>query len=369
MASFFSSVRQGFGGRKGNSNQQQPPPPKGNNSPTTSYQNSPQQSYQPAPVNQSPAMSASAASEAHHDQTSHQSGTRKPPYFFRDEYANLIVKGNFMTLAARPKMVDEGEWLAHQVVEQYRLLDGMISIIKTIDERTGRPICNPESCPTMSAAGHTYTWLDNNKKPIKIPAYQYIQLVQKWIVGKISDQNLFPTDTTAVLNQAASGTPSSYASGGLNTPGANTPIPAPPTSINAPLSALSGKEWVGKPVGFPEHFLNDIKSIYRQMMRCYAHLYHGHWLDPFWHLNAYKELNTCFIHFVNVGQQFDLISDKEMEPMMPLIQLWLAKGLLPAKQLDDAQAQAQPAAAAAAAAPSQDAQQQQQPAAAPPAQS
>lgn len=65
-------------------------------------------------MNQSPAMSASAASEAHHDQTSHQSGTRKPPYFFRDEYANLIVKGNFMTLAARPKMVDEGEWLAHQ---------------------------------------------------------------------------------------------------------------------------------------------------------------------------------------------------------------------------------------------------------------
>ncbi|KAK7535868.1 protein kinase-like protein activator [Phyllosticta citribraziliensis] len=341
MASFFSSVRQGFGGRKGNSNQQQPPPPKGNNSPTTSYQSSPQQSYQSSSATlaaQSPSMSASTAGDAHHD-ASQQSGTRKPPYFFRDEYANLIVKGNFMTLAARPKMVDEGEWLAHQVVEQYRLLDGMISIIKTLDERTGRPICNPESCPTMSAAGHTYTWLDNNKKPIKIPAYQYIQLVQKWIVGKISDQNLFPTDTT-VLNQPAGGTASSYASGGLNTPGANTPIPAPPTSINAPLAQLSGKEWVGKPVGFPEHFLNDIKSIYRQMMRCYAHLYHGHWLDPFWHLNAYKELNTCFIHFVNVGKQFDLISDKEMEPMMPLIQLWLAKGLLPEKQLEQPPQQA-----------------------------
>lgn len=39
---------------------------------------------------------------------------RKPPYFFREEHANLIVKGNFMTLAAKPKMVDEGEWLAHQ---------------------------------------------------------------------------------------------------------------------------------------------------------------------------------------------------------------------------------------------------------------
>jgi hypothetical protein len=65
------------------------------------------------------------------------------------------------------------------------------------------------------------------------------------------------------------------------------------------------------------------------MMRCYAHLYHGHWLTPFWDVNAYKELNTCFIHFVNVGKLFSLIGDKEMEPMQPLIDLWGSKGLLP----------------------------------------
>ena len=39
---------------------------------------------------------------------------RRLPYFFREEYSGLIVKGNFMTLAARPVHVDEGEWLAHQ---------------------------------------------------------------------------------------------------------------------------------------------------------------------------------------------------------------------------------------------------------------
>ena len=39
---------------------------------------------------------------------------RRPPFFFREEYSNLIVKGNFMTLAAKPVLVDEGEWLAHQ---------------------------------------------------------------------------------------------------------------------------------------------------------------------------------------------------------------------------------------------------------------
>jgi hypothetical protein len=42
------------------------------------------------------------------------SSTRKPPFFFRDEYASLIVRGNFMTLAAQPALVETGEWLAHQ---------------------------------------------------------------------------------------------------------------------------------------------------------------------------------------------------------------------------------------------------------------
>ena len=42
------------------------------------------------------------------------SGSRRPPFFFRDEYSNLIVRGNFMTLAAKPNLVEEGEWLAHQ---------------------------------------------------------------------------------------------------------------------------------------------------------------------------------------------------------------------------------------------------------------
>jgi len=64
------------------------------------------------------------------------------------------------------------------------------------------------------------------------------------------------------------------------------------------------------------------------MMRCYAHIYHAHWLE-FWHLGAYKELNTCFIHFANVGRLFGLLTDKDLEPMGPLIDIWLEKGWLP----------------------------------------
>jgi len=184
----------------------------------------------------------------------------------------------------------------------------MVNIIKVVDDRTGKPICNPDVCPTMSASGHTYTWLDQQKKPIKIPAIQYINLVQKWIVGKINDPNMFPTDTSLVVISN-----STYASGG----GAPQPAQA------------GGRDWLGKASGFPENFETDIKSIYRQMMRCYAHLYHGHWLDPFWNVSAYKELNTCFIHFINVGKLFNLIGDKEIEPMQPLVDLWAENGLLP----------------------------------------
>lgn len=37
-----------------------------------------------------------------------------PKYFFREKYAKLGVKGNFMPLAARPTNVSLPDWLAHQ---------------------------------------------------------------------------------------------------------------------------------------------------------------------------------------------------------------------------------------------------------------
>lgn len=37
-----------------------------------------------------------------------------PKFFFREKFAKLGVRGNFMPLAAQPKNVDLGDWLAHQ---------------------------------------------------------------------------------------------------------------------------------------------------------------------------------------------------------------------------------------------------------------
>jgi hypothetical protein len=74
-----------------------------------------------------------------------------PKYFFQEKYAPLNVRGNFLTLCACPKNVELGEWLAHQIVEQYRLLHGMLQVIQEVNSVTGFPICNESTCPTMSA--------------------------------------------------------------------------------------------------------------------------------------------------------------------------------------------------------------------------
>ncbi len=36
------------------------------------------------------------------------------PLWLNANYARHIVKGNFLTLSAKPKTVDLGEWIAHQ---------------------------------------------------------------------------------------------------------------------------------------------------------------------------------------------------------------------------------------------------------------
>ncbi|KAF2156012.1 Mob1/phocein [Myriangium duriaei CBS 260.36] len=296
MTSFFSNMRSGFA--RGNSNKTlQTKPGNGGQSPT-GFDHSPSQGS----LNQSPMPSPSLTSE---NPMSSDFGNRRTPYFFREQYANLIVKGNFMTLAAKPVLIEEGEWLAHQVVEQNRLLDGMLKVIQETDRNTGLPICNQHTCPSMTAGpGVTYTWLDANKNSVRVPAPQYIAYVQRWITGKVTDPSNFPTETYT-------GAPPS-----LNTQSSFSQ--SSPTTDN----------WLGKSSGFPANFPSDIRNIYRQMFRCYAHMYHNHWLE-FWHLGAYKELNTCFIHFVNVGRLFGLLTDRDLEPMGPLVDIWLEKGWLP----------------------------------------
>ena len=236
-------------------------------------------------------------------------------------------------------------------VEQYKNVDNIVACIQEVDQKTGLPLCNSRCCPVMSAGryifdlppyillqsthesvsnrSHTYTWLNHAKEPVKVPAQQYISLVQRWIVGKLSDNKTFPTDP---LTNASSSFP-------ITSPSPSTamsPIPTGPTSLTAPLSELSGHDWVGKATGFPENFFTDCKTIFRQIFRVYAHVYHSHWVDPFWHIHnsnppssGWTDLNSCFVHFVTVAKLFGLLTEKDLEPMQPLVDIWIANGSIP----------------------------------------
>ncbi|KAH0551451.1 hypothetical protein GP486_007336, partial [Trichoglossum hirsutum] len=283
--------RQGFSrpGNKGTNNQKSGGTP----SPSaTPYQSSSTLAPRVPPLPNSPSFASSLTGTTAMDEGADdkQFIKVKDPLWYNEKWTRQVVKGNFMTIVARPKIVEDGEWLAHQVSEMYRMLSTITKILVDPEDPSCN-VCVPQTCPTMSAGTHTYTWLDSNRQPTKLPAPQYINLVQKWVVNKLSDTKAFPTDQSTAFSAA------SYPSGGLDTPGANTPIPAGPTTLNASLQTLSGRNWVGKISGFPETHLQDCKNLVRQMFRVYAHIYWHHFVDLY-HLKMETSLNSVFTNFI-----------------------------------------------------------------------
>ena len=218
------------------------------------------------------------------------------------------------------------------MVEHYRNLWNFVRVVYE-KEDNGLTICNPNTCPRMSAGGyvlispllatshifslnwstdfvdypcsnHSYTWLNSRFEPIELPAFEYITLMQRWISGKIDDGKIFPTDASGV----------SYAHN-------------PHITTTALLTGPD--EWIGKRSGFPRDFFGICQTIFLQMFRVYAHLYWAHFVDPFYHLNLEKQLNSCFSHFVLTATALDMLKPHELEPMQPLIDLWAANGTFP----------------------------------------
>lgn len=158
------------------------------------------------------------------------------------------------------------------------------------------------------ASNHSFTWLNRQREPVELPAYEYMTLMQRWISGKIDDESIFPTDPQAV----------SFAH--------NASISTTPLSQ---LSNPGEAEWLGKRSGFPDKFIEVCQMIFRQMFRVYAHLYWSHFTEPFYHLNLEKQLNSCFSHFILTATALELLQPAELEPMQPLIDLWAANGTFP----------------------------------------
>jgi hypothetical protein len=109
--------RRAFAQRPSNNNQQprqNQPPNRANTSSPSAYSPS---ALVPPSIPAAPASPSLTHSISNNDQATQKNASmnaNRTPIYFREEHAGFIVKGNFMTLAAKPHLVEEGEWLAHQ---------------------------------------------------------------------------------------------------------------------------------------------------------------------------------------------------------------------------------------------------------------
>lgn len=185
------------------------------------------------------------------------------------EYAKATLgSGNMRSAVVLPKGEDLNEWLAVNTVDFFNEISLLYG---TITE-----FCTPATCPVMSAGGQfEYLWADGVKvkKPIKVSAPEYVDLLMSWVETQLNDEHIFPLQ--------------------LGTP-------------------------------FPKNFTQIVKVIFKRLFRVYAHIYHSHF-QKIVGLGAEAHLNTCFKHFIYFVHEFKLIEVKELEPLKDLIDTLMGK--------------------------------------------
>lgn len=117
---------------------------------------------------------------------------------------------------------------------------------------------------------YEYRWADGIKvkKPIEVSAPKYVDNLMNWIEAQLDDESIFPRK-------------------------------------------------LGVP--FPSNFQDVVKTIFKQLFRVYAHIYHSHF-QKIVRLKEEAHLNTCFKHFVLFTSEFRLIDKGELAPLYDLVE-------------------------------------------------
>ncbi|KAF9525512.1 Mob1/phocein [Crepidotus variabilis] len=191
----------------------------------------------------------------------------KALYLSRPFVEAALVKGNFKTIVMLPKYVDIMEWVAVNIFDFYTNLNEFYGVITEC--------CTQQACPTMSAGPVlNYTWINQERKSVHLPAPTYIDYVMTWIQNLLQDESAFPTK--------------------------------------------SNHE-------FPQSFPSTVKHMYRQLLRVFAHIYHAHF-HQILHLRSEPHFNSLFAHFLSFGREYELLEIKDMKgsPSAPVGvgQLW-----------------------------------------------
>mmetsp|Transcript_17286 Transcript_17286/g.25728 ORF Transcript_17286/g.25728 Transcript_17286/m.25728 type:complete len:202 (+) Transcript_17286:57-662(+) len=178
-------------------------------------------------------------------------------------YANATLgSGNLRLAVTLPEGEDLNEWLAVNTVDFFNQINMLYG---TITE-----FCTKDNCPEMTAGSrYEYYWSDGSqKKPLKVSAPEYVDLLMTWVQNQLDDENVFPST-------------------------------------------------IGVP--FPKGFVSVVKTIFKRLFRVYAHIYHSHFAKIV-ALGEEAHLNTSFKHFIYFIQEFHLVDKKELVPLAELIE-------------------------------------------------
>ncbi|KAF4577010.1 Maintenance of ploidy protein mob2 [Pleurotus pulmonarius] len=203
---------------------------------------------------------------------------QKPLYMSRPFVDAALVKGNFKTIVRLPKYVDIMEWVAVNIYDFYTNLNEFYGVLTEC--------CTQQSCATMSGGPRlNYTWINQDRRQVSLPAPTYIDYVMTSIQNLIDDENVFPTKTNQEFHQS---------------------------------------------------FPTTVKHIYRQLLRVFAHIYHAHY-PQILHLRAEPHFNSLFAHFLAFGREYELLEVKDIrgDPNTPvgvgaLWERWTEMGILAA---------------------------------------
>jgi len=190
-----------------------------------------------------------------------QQGSKQ--YTLKQSLKASLGNGNMIKDSVKlPPGENINEWIAMNTIELYNTMNLCYGIVSEF--------CSESTCPQMTAGRNvTYFWADSKKKekPVSLPAPEYVEKLVIWISEQLDDTTIFPNETTAE---------------------------------------------------FGKNFLPTAKKILSRMFRVYAHIYHNHW-EKVKTLGAEAHINTCFKHFYYFTHEFQLIDEKDLQPMQSLI--------------------------------------------------
>lgn len=178
-----------------------------------------------------------------------------------------------------PEEEDINEWLAIHVVEFYNQINMLYGAITEF--------CSPKTCPRMIATEeYEYLWQASNsnsngdqqspKRPVSLPACEYIENLMNWIQAFLDNENVFPSKMGA---------------------------------------------------SFPQQFSTLVKTIFKRLFRIYAHIYCHHFHEIF-ELGLQSHLNTSLKHLLLFCQEFNLLQQKDYGPLEDLVETMIGGGAL-----------------------------------------